>query len=759
MKICNVCGRAYADEVQRCPVDKGTLRTVHDPLLGRTVAGRYRLISRLGTGGMSSVYLARHVLLDRLVAVKTLRRDLARDPVHRDRFLREARAANRINHPNIVEISDFGETDDGLFYLLLEYVPGVSLLEALQDSPFSTLRALAIAEQLGSALGRAHEMGVIHRDLKPENILLVHRDDQEFVKVLDFGVAKILDAPSLTGSQQIFGTPGYIAPEYIRSSDIDGRADLYSLGVILYEMATGALPFDYEFPGDLLVKHVTEPPIPPHQRFPGIDAALEGLILRCLLKDPAERHRDAFHFLEDLQRTRERVGGGDSWGGMQSEPPARPRSEAPSAERPSTLPSGTPEPAPAPERPAPERPAPAAHDPNTTLPAGTPDRVESPAPRRNSVVTLSPIIVRDSRHSRPEGKTSSAETSSAEIEAPADPRPLDSGESARLEEIGAAYDADIPPALAHLAHLANHPVDVTIMDALSATIQEVVREPAHEPAPPPGVTLLGPEERPQARAPVRRSVRHTVRHTMRGRRDELLVESSNFSPRAVPTTVDERIRRDLAALPVDERLDAAVASARGRFDAYRAAIASARRRIAPEMERAHLEAETTMAALESLVDEVQDHEDELEDLHNAARDLRGTLGHAIDELAMQLSRDRGALEKTVKRRDRLRGRRELMRQQLQDGEISEGAVDAVLWELGALEQRARLELARCDEQSGRLGALREQLEERNAGYETEIGERRSAMAKAVGAADRLRAEVEAHLETMRAYLVGEGLLA
>jgi serine/threonine-protein kinase len=281
------------------------LRSVLDPLIGKTVAGRHRLVSRLGTGGMSSVYLARHVLIDRLMAIKTLRRDLARDRVQRDRFLREARAANRINHPNIVEITDFGEGEDGLVYLVMEYVPGDSLFQVLADAPLPALRALDIAEQIGSALARAHQMGVIHRDLKPENILLAQQEGRsDYVKILDLGIAKIMDAPSLTGSQQIFGTPGYIAPEYIQSSNIDGRADLYSLGIILYEMVSGALPFQYEFPGDLLVKQITENPTPPSEHYAQVDPEVERLILRCLEKHPDERFRDAHHFLEELRRVR-----------------------------------------------------------------------------------------------------------------------------------------------------------------------------------------------------------------------------------------------------------------------------------------------------------------------------------------------------------------------------------------------------------------------------------------------------------------------
>lgn len=273
---------------------------------------------------MSSVYLAQHLNRERLVAVKTLRRDLARDPVQRDRFIREARAVNRINHANIVEITDFGESDDGLVYLVMEYVPGESLLERLRDAPFEPGRALGICERIAGGLGRAHEMGVVHRDLKPENVLIVSRGDgTEDVKLLDFGIAKILNAPSLTGSQQIFGTPGYIAPEYIQSTAIDGRADLYSLGVILYEMVTGALPYDYEFPGDLLVKHVTEPPIAPRQRRPSVHPALEALILRCLAKRPEQRFADAYHFSRAVRETREALGlGPDGEGDSHASPEA-----------------------------------------------------------------------------------------------------------------------------------------------------------------------------------------------------------------------------------------------------------------------------------------------------------------------------------------------------------------------------------------------------------------------------------------------------
>lgn len=309
MKLCPRCQHPYEDERTHCPRDGTELQAASDPLANRVLPGGYRLTERVATGGMSSVYRASHEGAEHPLAVKVLRRDLARDGAQRDRFLREARAVDRIDHPHVVRIDDFGETEDGLVFLVMEYVEGTPLLRILRRGRLSIDWALHIAAQVAEALRTAHQHGVIHRDLKPENVLLTLRDgDPYFVKVLDFGIAKILDAPSLTGSQQIFGTPGYIAPEYIQSNAIDGRADLYSLGVILYEAITGALPFDYEYPGDLLAKHVTEEPVPPRTRHPAVPPEIDALLLRCLRKNPDERFEDCDQFLLELDRARRAAG-------------------------------------------------------------------------------------------------------------------------------------------------------------------------------------------------------------------------------------------------------------------------------------------------------------------------------------------------------------------------------------------------------------------------------------------------------------------
>jgi serine/threonine-protein kinase len=304
VKICPRCSELLPDDAGFCPFDATELVKSLDRFLGKTIASRYRLTKKLGSGGMSLVYLARHELISRLSAIKILRPELSRVPEHRERFLREARAVNRINHRNIVEITDVGESD-GIAYLVMEYVEGQSLLTQIQKGPMRWERAVRIAVQVASALARTHQTGVIHRDLKPENILLVPlkgvvldgsspTEPTEHVKLTDFGIAKMDGEPSLTWSEQLFGTPGYIAPEYVGGLPIDGRADIYSLVVVVYEMVTGQLPFEGRGQSDLLLKPLTSAPIPPSHRIGGLPPDLEALLLRGLARDPDDRPHDAF---------------------------------------------------------------------------------------------------------------------------------------------------------------------------------------------------------------------------------------------------------------------------------------------------------------------------------------------------------------------------------------------------------------------------------------------------------------------------------
>jgi eukaryotic-like serine/threonine-protein kinase len=313
VKICPRCSESgalvgsplFGDEASFCSACGGGLAWNNDPHLGRTIAARYRLIKRLGVGGMSSVYLARHVIIERLSAIKILRQELSTNLAHRERFLREARAVNRINHENIVEITDFGESD-GVTYLVMEFIEGQTLLTHLQRGAFAWQRAASIALQIASALARAHEAGIIHRDLKPENVLLLTRPDRDVVKLTDFGIAKIVDAPALTFNSQLFGTPGYIAPEYVEAGITTPASDVYSLGVVLYEMVTAKMPFDARGQAELLFFPLTRAPIPPSQRVraagaPAIPPEIESLVLRMIARRPEERPRDAFQICDALQ--------------------------------------------------------------------------------------------------------------------------------------------------------------------------------------------------------------------------------------------------------------------------------------------------------------------------------------------------------------------------------------------------------------------------------------------------------------------------
>ncbi len=282
-----------------------------DADLGRLVAQRYRLIARLGSGGMATVYLARHVLIERLSALKVLSPQLAHDPLHKARFLREARAVNRINHPNIVEITDYGE-DRGLVYLVMEYVPGETLARVLARAPIGWWRAAHVGLQVAAALGRAHEMGVIHRDLKPANVLIVpRRDGADRVKLTDFGVAKMLDARTITSSTVAMGTPGYVAPEYGAFGHLDGRSDLYSLGVLLYEATAGGLPY-------VAPPLATDGPrnAPMLRRLsahaPDVPAFFDEVVMTLLARDPDDRPRDGFEAFDLLRRAIERDDGASS---------------------------------------------------------------------------------------------------------------------------------------------------------------------------------------------------------------------------------------------------------------------------------------------------------------------------------------------------------------------------------------------------------------------------------------------------------------
>ncbi len=271
-------------------------------MLGRVVAGRYRLEARAGEGGMGIVYRARHVLIDRVVALKLIRPDLRGETHLRAWMLREARAANRVDHAHIIDIHDIGETEEGELYLVMEYLVGIALSTELAKGPMPLARGIDILEQMCAALARAHDLGVIHRDLKSDNILLsVRGGRKDFVKILDFGLAHLAMDPRLAPKGAVFGTPEYMAPEQARGEEANAQSDLYALGILFFEMLTGQLPFRSNDRETLLEMQRSAPPPKPRSIKPDILPAAETIVLKLLEKERRKRYQDAHHLHEDLK--------------------------------------------------------------------------------------------------------------------------------------------------------------------------------------------------------------------------------------------------------------------------------------------------------------------------------------------------------------------------------------------------------------------------------------------------------------------------
>ena len=279
-------------------------------LLGQVISGRYRIIECIGMGGMGAVYLAEHMHMRKRVALKLLHAEMSQDEEVLARFRREAEAAAHVEHPNVVAATDFGQAEDGAFFLVLEYVQGTSLRDAMEREPLPAARALHIVRQIGLALERAHAGGIVHRDLKPENVMLVRKpDDEDFVKVLDFGIAKVEPHPQrdltqpLTRLGTILGTPEYMAPEQALGEPVGPSADLYALGVMLYEMLTGRLPFDADDRMAILSMHIVAPVPRMADRNAAVTVppAVEALVLRLLEKDAKRRPANARELLEALE--------------------------------------------------------------------------------------------------------------------------------------------------------------------------------------------------------------------------------------------------------------------------------------------------------------------------------------------------------------------------------------------------------------------------------------------------------------------------
>ena len=280
-----------------------------DPWIGRVIDDQFRVERSLGEGGMGSVYLAHQIDMDRTVVIKVIVSNLSHRQDVTARFRREARTLAKLRHPNIVQVYLSGESDDGALYLIMEYVPGNTLgSELKRGTPMAEGRLRHIAEQMAAGLAAAHEAGVVHRDLKPANVMLTHHTgNPDHVVLLDFGIAKLLestgDQTQITQTGGIMGTPAYMSPEQIEGRPIDGRSDIYSLGVMLYELATGTNPFAGNTPMECFFRHLQKPVTPPRQDYPHLNVSpqMEAVIGRCLEKHPEGRFATATELLHALR--------------------------------------------------------------------------------------------------------------------------------------------------------------------------------------------------------------------------------------------------------------------------------------------------------------------------------------------------------------------------------------------------------------------------------------------------------------------------
>jgi serine/threonine protein kinase len=288
-----------------------------DPLIGRVINDRYKVTEQIGHGGMGKVYKALQSPLDRVVALKVLGAGHDRDPNFYKRFALEASVTAKLTHPNTITLYDYGRTPDGIFFIAMEYLNGRTLSAAMQqDGPLEQARVVHIAQQICRSLREAHALGIIHRDLKPANVILLRQhDDHDFVKVLDFGLVKFFSGDAadneITNAGTFMGSPHYIAPEQARNQSPDQRCDIYSLGVLLYHMLTGRVPFTAQAPVDIILKHLHETPTPLRRLRPdlNIDPQLEDIVLKCMAKVREQRFQSMDELLAQLKIVRTQLTG------------------------------------------------------------------------------------------------------------------------------------------------------------------------------------------------------------------------------------------------------------------------------------------------------------------------------------------------------------------------------------------------------------------------------------------------------------------
>jgi len=313
MAFCPKCGTEVQEGARFCPSCGAHVPTPkaapEDPYIGKLLDKKYQIDELLGVGGMGRVYKATQLALDKVVCVKVLRSGMMQDDTLVGRFHREARASSRLNHPNSIAVTDFGQAEeDKSLYMVMEFVPGKDLGKVIREErPLAEKRIIHIMDQVLSALADAHAAGIIHRDLKPENIMVTDlRGTKDFVKVLDFGIAKIQETqtePGLTQAGMVCGTPEYMSPEQARGEELDARSDVYAAGVIIYQMVVGQIPFSAPTAMGIVTKHLTEAPVPPSKMDAiKISPALETVILKSMSKNRDGRQKTALALQQELNQ-------------------------------------------------------------------------------------------------------------------------------------------------------------------------------------------------------------------------------------------------------------------------------------------------------------------------------------------------------------------------------------------------------------------------------------------------------------------------
>jgi serine/threonine-protein kinase len=314
-KVCPTCGTEYPLSERFCPRDGTALRSssATGDLIGSIVAERYHILKKLGEGGMGTVYLAEHVKMGRKAALKVMNPGMNSDPDAIARFNREAANASRLNHPNVCGIYDFGETPEGLIYLAMEFIEGESLTSLIEKNGFLPApRAASIIHQAADALAVAHDYGIVHRDLKPDNIMIAKgRDGSDMVKVVDFGIAKASssDAQKVTKTGLVVGTPEYMSPEQLAGDKLDGRSDIYSLGLVAFNCLTGTLPFQSNSAQEAMIMRLTDQPKTLAEMKPDIDwpPELQAVMDKVLARDADERYQKSAEFGRDIAKAVENM--------------------------------------------------------------------------------------------------------------------------------------------------------------------------------------------------------------------------------------------------------------------------------------------------------------------------------------------------------------------------------------------------------------------------------------------------------------------